>query len=111
MTDAATKAKLSVTISRELLDAVDREVARHPGGTRSGVIESWLRLASRTREEELLRRQTVAYYQARRREELLDDEEWGTFASDEFLAVAETGTPSYGDNPAPEDAHEHEEVG
>jgi metal-responsive CopG/Arc/MetJ family transcriptional regulator len=90
MTAAATKAKLSVTISRELLDAVDREVARHPGSTRSGVIESWLRLASRTREEELLHRQTVAYYQARQPEELLDEEEWATFASDEFLAVAET---------------------
>lgn len=106
MTEAATKAKLSVTISRELLDAVDREVARHPGSTRSGVIESWLRLASRTHEEELLRRQTVAYYQARRRDEVADDEEWATFASDEFPAVAETGTPSYCDDLAPENGHE-----
>lgn len=103
MTPPATKAKLSVTISRELLDAVDREVAHHPGSTRSGVIESWLRLGSRAREEERLDRETVAYYEARRREERLDDEEWATFASDEFASVAETEARSYGDDPAPED--------
>ena len=103
MTESATKAKLSVTLSRELLAAVDREVARYPGSTRSGVIENWLRLGSRAREEQRLHQETIAYYEARSREERLDDEEWATFASDEFAAVAESEARSYGDHPARED--------
>ena len=103
MPSSTTKAKLSVTLSRELLAAVDREVVRSPGSTRSGVIEAWLRLGSRVREEQRLDQETVAYYEARGREERLEDEEWATFASDEFAAVAESEPQRYGDEPARED--------
>lgn len=103
MTSSATKAKVSVTLSPEVLEAVDSEVARHPGSSRSGVIESWLRLGSRAQEEERLRRETIAYYEARSREERLEDEEWATFASDELASVAEVSPRRYGDPSAGEE--------
>jgi len=105
MTRHATKTKLSVTLSRELLAEVDREVVRHPGSSRSGVIESWLRIGSRVNEEQRLHQDTIAYYEARSREERLEDEEWATFASDELAAVAESEPDGYDDRPAPENGN------
>jgi len=94
-----TKAKLSVTIARDVLDAVDREAARSPNGTRSGVIERWLRLGARLSAERELHLETVAYYEALGRSERLEDEEWATFSSDEFAAVAEAPVDPYGEEP------------
>ena len=56
------KTKISITISQALLEKIDREAGSREGGTRSSVIEDWLRRAARSRASDLLREETVAYY-------------------------------------------------
>jgi metal-responsive CopG/Arc/MetJ family transcriptional regulator len=38
------KVRVTVTLSSDLLDRIERHVARHKGATRSGVIEAWLQM-------------------------------------------------------------------
>lgn len=67
------KLKVSLTLSADLVSLVDRD-ARRTNGTRSGVVELWLRRASsasaRTRVEEA----TIAYYESLRSDERGEDE-------------------------------------
>jgi Arc/MetJ-type ribon-helix-helix transcriptional regulator len=66
------KAKISITIPRDLLDQIDREADRDPTANRSAVIERWLRRGARSAAAQALREDTVAYYEAlsdREREE------------------------------------------
>jgi metal-responsive CopG/Arc/MetJ family transcriptional regulator len=56
------KTKISITISRALLEKIDREAGSGEGRTRSSVIEEWLRRAARSRAADVLREETVAYY-------------------------------------------------
>ncbi|HEY2406107.1 MAG TPA: ribbon-helix-helix domain-containing protein [Polyangiaceae bacterium] len=58
------KSKVSVTLDPELLGAVDRAVKERGGGSRSAVIEDWLRRAARMQVEDRLRAETVAYYES-----------------------------------------------
>jgi metal-responsive CopG/Arc/MetJ family transcriptional regulator len=60
----ARKAKVSVTLDRDLLAGIDRRV--EPGATRSEVIEAWLRLAALAHARRELDAATVAYYEAGR---------------------------------------------
>jgi metal-responsive CopG/Arc/MetJ family transcriptional regulator len=69
---AVPKLKLSVTISRDLVERIDREA--RAGGGRSRVIERWLRQAARLHAERDLERTTVAYYQALTDEDRAEDE-------------------------------------
>ena len=59
----ARKAKVSVTLDRDLLAAIDRRV--EPGATRSEVIEAWLRLAALAHARRELDAATVACYEGR----------------------------------------------
>jgi hypothetical protein len=100
-----TKAKLSVTIDRDVLEAVDRELERSSGTTRSSVIERWLRLGerwlrlgARASAEQELHLQTVAYYEALSRQERLEDQEWATFSTEELASVAEASVDPYGED-------------
>lgn len=56
------KTKISITISRTLLERIDREAGSGKGRTRSSVIEDWLRRAAGSRAADVLREETVAYY-------------------------------------------------
>lgn len=56
------RAKVSITLSEELLARIDREAGRRPGGSRSAVIEEWARRGARLRGADLLREETIAYY-------------------------------------------------
>jgi metal-responsive CopG/Arc/MetJ family transcriptional regulator len=56
------KAKVSITLAADLVEAVDR-VVKQEGTSRSAVIEGWLRRASRQAAEERIRLDTVAYYE------------------------------------------------
>ena len=99
-----TKAKLSVTIEREVLEAVDREVQRSRDATRSAVIERWLRLGARASAEQQLHLETVAYYESLSRAERLEDKEWAHFSTEEFTSVAEGPVDPYGeDDDTPDD--------
>jgi hypothetical protein len=64
----ATKRKLSVTLSADVLALVDRD-ARRLGETRSGVIEQWLRRAAAGNVAREIEQATVAYYRSLREEE------------------------------------------
>lgn len=57
------KAKVSITLERDLLEEIDRRVPG--GGTRSKVIEDWLRLAAREHARRELDAATTAYYEGR----------------------------------------------
>ena len=68
------RAKISITVSEDLLARVDREARRRPGGNRSAVIEEWLRRGARARAGDVLREETVAYYDSLPPEDRADDE-------------------------------------
>jgi metal-responsive CopG/Arc/MetJ family transcriptional regulator len=81
---AANKVKVSITLSGDLLRAIDREAARADGHTRSSVIEAWLRRGQRRMAETRLAAETVAYYQTLTEEEREEDRAWSSYSSRAF---------------------------
>ena len=77
---AARKMKVSVSIDADVVAAVDRRAARD-GTTRSAVMESWLRGASRQAGMARLEEETAAYYDALTPAERVQDKGWATFAA------------------------------
>lgn len=71
---AAPKAKISITLSSDLLEMIDREADEAPHLNRSAVIELWLRRAARGQAATALREQTVRYYESLSEEEQAEDE-------------------------------------
>ena len=78
------KAKVSVTISMDLLSKIDKEAACIANGTRSGVIESWLRQVSCKKASDDLESATIAYYDSLSESEISEDDEWADFSTTEF---------------------------
>jgi len=70
----AAKVKISITLSGDLVDRIDREAAAHPRLTRSAVIETWLRRAGRAHAWAALREETVRYYDSAAAEDSAEDE-------------------------------------
>jgi hypothetical protein len=68
-----------VTLDRELLAAIDREVGA--GATRREIIETWLRLAAAARARRDLDGATVAHYQGRTGQQRADDEKLAAFSA------------------------------
>lgn len=66
------KTKLSISLSTDVLAAVDRE-ARNRGEPRSAVIESWLRTAARESAAASLASEVIAYYDTLTAEERRED--------------------------------------
>ena len=83
MTDAR-KVKVSISLAEDLLREIDREAARSDRGTRSSVIEAWLRQAKRRAAEARLAAETVAYYRALTDEQRQEDLEWSGLSSETF---------------------------
>jgi hypothetical protein len=67
------KLKVSLTLSADLVALVDRD-ARRQNGTRSGVIEQWLRGAASAAVAHEIDAATAAYYRSLRPEETAEDE-------------------------------------
>lgn len=67
------KAKVSVTLSREILERVDQQ-AKRERGTRSSIMESWLAQAARRQAERDLEADTIAYYESLTAEERTEDD-------------------------------------
>jgi len=76
---AIRKAKVSVTLSRDLLAAIDRQVTGRT--TRSQVIEEWLRLSALAQAHRDLDRATAEYYEGRSAEQRAEDESLAAFAT------------------------------
>ena len=75
------KLKLSVTLPPDLVARIDCAAEGMPGGSRSAVIERWLRAACRVEAGRALARATVDYYQSLTAEERAEDEEWSRFSA------------------------------
>jgi Arc/MetJ-type ribon-helix-helix transcriptional regulator len=95
------KLKLSVTLPPDLVASIDREVGRVPGGTRSAVIERWLRAAARQEAHRALERATVDYYRDLSPAARADDEEWTRFASAHVSWGDDWGASRAADSAAP----------
>ena len=67
------RTKVSITLSPDVIKAVDRAVEQQVAGSRSAVIEKWLRRGSRLEAEDRLREATIAYYQSLSGPELAED--------------------------------------
>ena len=67
------KLKVSLTLSADLLELVDRD-ARRRNNTRSGVIEQWLRRAANAGVEQEIEDATGAYYRSLRSNEAAENE-------------------------------------
>lgn len=66
------KAKISVSLPRDLLEEIDDEAAQ-TSRSRSQIFEVWLRLAARGRAAEKLERDTLTYYTRRTAEQEAED--------------------------------------
>ena len=58
------RTKLSITLSPDLVRAVDRAARERPRASRSAIIEAWLRRAARMDLQDRLRAETIAYYES-----------------------------------------------
>ena len=74
MISLMSRAKVSITLSEELLERIDREASRWPGGSRSAVIEEWVRRGARLRGADILREETIAYYDSLVPQDRAEDE-------------------------------------
>jgi metal-responsive CopG/Arc/MetJ family transcriptional regulator len=70
---AATKTKVSLTLSTELVARIDRD-ARRLGTTRSYLVEAWLRSSASRAAERDLEEATAAYYATLRGPAKADEE-------------------------------------
>jgi metal-responsive CopG/Arc/MetJ family transcriptional regulator len=89
------KAKVSVTLSADLLALIDRDVRRRKD-TRSGVIEQWLRRAATASIAQEIEAATAAYYQSLRDNERTEDEAISRALSKAAKRVSYGAAPSPG---------------
>jgi metal-responsive CopG/Arc/MetJ family transcriptional regulator len=67
------RTKLSITLDPDIVKEIDRAVQMRVAGSRSAVIEKWLRRASRLDAEARLREATIAYYESLSKADVADD--------------------------------------
>jgi metal-responsive CopG/Arc/MetJ family transcriptional regulator len=84
---ATAKLKVSLTLSADLVALVDRD-ARRGKGSRSGVIEQWLRRAASSNLAHEIDDATAAYYRSLRGEDRTEDESLSRSLSDAARRVA-----------------------
>jgi metal-responsive CopG/Arc/MetJ family transcriptional regulator len=68
------KARVTITLSRDVLRLVDRAAEKEDGSSRSAVIERYLRRAIRGAAEGEIARDTIAYYRSLSEEERSEEE-------------------------------------
>jgi metal-responsive CopG/Arc/MetJ family transcriptional regulator len=84
---AAAKLKVSLTLSADLIALVDRD-ARRGKGSRSGVIEQWLRRAANASVQQEIDDATAVYYRSLRDDDGTKDEALSRSLSDAARRVA-----------------------
>jgi hypothetical protein len=84
---AAAKLKVSLTLSADLVALVDRH-ARRGDGSRSGVVEQWLRRAATSSVEQAIDDATATYYRSLRGEDHTVDAPLSRSLSDASRRVA-----------------------
>jgi hypothetical protein len=91
---AAAKLKVSLTLSADLVALVDRH-ARRGDGSRSGVVEKWLRRAESASVQHEIEDATASYYRSLRGEDDAGSEPLSRALSDA------AGRLAYDEKPAP----------
>jgi hypothetical protein len=86
-----TRARVTITLSREILDRVDRAVRRTPRASRSSVVEEWLAGAARREAERELDRAIADYYDGMSASERAEDASWARLSTRSFM-VREQGS-------------------
>jgi metal-responsive CopG/Arc/MetJ family transcriptional regulator len=82
------KHKVSLSLPADLVDWIDRQAARKPGETRSGVVEQAVRGWAKRSAAKDIEDATIAYYRAMTPSEHEEEEAWSrlgetTFRSEE----------------------------
>ncbi len=77
----AVKEKVTVSITPELVDAVDQEVRAHHADSRSAVVEEALRLWRVEQQRRAIEQGTEAYYRSRSHKEQREDQAWARLAT------------------------------
>jgi metal-responsive CopG/Arc/MetJ family transcriptional regulator len=79
------KARVTVTLSRDVLSKVDRAAHAKQGASRSSVIEAWLRTAAEHEARSLLDQAIVHYYDGLSSIERAENKEWARFSTQSFV--------------------------
>lgn len=81
------KEKVSITISRDVLQQVDAYAAQQGIGNRSQVIELWLRQMARQQRARQLEKDTIDYYESLTNAELVEDVDWASVSTAELARL------------------------
>jgi hypothetical protein len=79
------RARVTITLSREILEKVDHAVRRTPRASRSSIVEEWLAGAARRKAELDLDRAIADYYDGMTAKERADDASWARFSTQSFM--------------------------
>lgn len=79
------RARVTITLSREILERVDRAVKKSARASRSSVVEEWLAAAARREAELDLDRAIAEYYDGMSREERAEAASWASLATRSFM--------------------------
>ena len=89
------KVKVSVSIAADLVKLIDRQVERR-GGSRSSVMEDWLRRAARDQAHRDFDAEIDAYYETLTPDQRAEDQEWEGFGAAAAKKPAEAGPRARG---------------
>ena len=81
MRGMSAKAKVTVSVERDLVSAVDEAVRHHQADSRSAIVEGALRLWQLEQKRMWLEQQVEHYYRSRSPKERQEDRQWTTLAS------------------------------
>ncbi len=79
------RARVTVTLSPDVLSKVDRAARAKPGSSRSSVIEAWLRKAAAGEAHDALDRAIARYYDDLSAVERAEGEAWASFSTRSFM--------------------------
>jgi hypothetical protein len=79
------RARVTITLSREILDKVDRTVRKTPRASRSSIVEEWLAGAARREAELELDRAIADYYDGMSSRERDEAAEWARLSTRSFM--------------------------
>lgn len=79
------RARVTITLSREILEKVDRAVRNDPRASRSSVVEQWLAAAARREAELGLDRAIADYYDGMSSAERVEAASWARASTRSFI--------------------------
>ena len=90
------RARVTVTLSPDVLSKVDRAARAKPGSSRSSVIEAWLRRAAESEAQNTLDQAIARYYDGLSAEEQAESKAWARFSTRSFMLREGRSKTPYG---------------